>query len=236
VRPERAINVMVRLALAHGATLHAHEPVIGWQADDGGVEVRTARGVYTAERLIFCGGAWSGRLLRDLGVELVVTRQVLGWVWPRRPTWFGLGTLPVWAVDVDNREVFYGFPMMDDPPGFKLARDVPGRVMDPDEASRKAGPEDEQELRTFLQRFMPEADGPFLAMRVCMYTSTPDQDFIVDRHPRHANVVMACGFSGHGFKFAQVIGAALADLALHGRSALPIGFLSLARFQPDAAS
>ena len=90
--------------------------------------------------------------------------------------------------------------------------------------------EDEAALRPALRRFLPDADGPLLSMRVCLYTNSPDHSFIVDRHPAHANVTLACGFSGHGFKFASVMGEALADLATKGRSDLPIDFLSLRRF------
>ncbi len=81
------------------------------------------------------------------------------------------------------------------------------------------------ELREMLGRFIPGADGPLLEASVCMYTNTPDAHFVVDRHPQHANVTIACGFSGHGFKFASVIGEALADLALDGRTELSIEFL-----------
>jgi sarcosine oxidase len=77
---------------------------------------------------------------------------------------------------------------------------------------------------------MPAADGPLLSMRICLYTNSPDGHFIVDRHPVHERVTIACGFSGHGFKFAPVIGQALADLAVDGGTALPIGFLGLKRF------
>ena len=94
--PERAIAAFVIEALKHGAEIHGHEPVIDWSNDDRGATVRTARGTYHAEQLIFCGGAWSDRLVLDLGVPLRVTRQVLGWVWPKRPELFGLDTLPAW--------------------------------------------------------------------------------------------------------------------------------------------
>ena len=79
-------------------------------------------------------------------------------------------------------------------------------------------------------RFLPELSGPILSMDVCLYTNSPDGHFIIDMHPEHDSVVIACGFSGHGFKFAPVMGEALADLAQYGKTSLPIQFLSLGRF------
>ena len=96
---------------------------------------------------------------------------------------------------------------------------------------RRARAEDETDFRPLIRRYLPGADGPLRKMHVCMYTYSPDSHFIVDRHTAHENVLLACGFSGHGFKFAPVIGDALADLALAGRTELPIGFLSFARFR-----
>jgi sarcosine oxidase len=95
---------------------------------------------------------------------------------------------------------------------------------------RETTPEDEQTFRPAIEQYIPDARGPTLAMRVCLYTNSPDQHFIIDRHPRHERVTVACGFSGHGFKFASVVGEVMADLALNGRSAHPVDFLRLSRF------
>jgi glycine/D-amino acid oxidase-like deaminating enzyme len=104
-------------------------------------------------------------------------------------------------------------------------------LTDPELLDRGLAAGDESGFRAGLARHLPDANGPLLAAQVCMYTNSQDGHFILDRHPAHASIALACGFSGHGFKFAPVIGEALADLALEGRSALPIGFLSLARFE-----
>jgi len=228
--PERVVAAHAQSALRHGAELHGHEPVLDWQADSHGVSVRTARANYTADQVIFCGGAWSQRLLGEIGVKLVVTRQVLGWVWPKRPELFALGVLPVWAIDNPDGTQHYGFPMHDGRPGFKLSHHFHGAPTTAEAIDRIAHPEDEDDFRPTLRRFIPDADGPLLSMVVCMYTNSPDSHFIIDRHPRHERAIIACGFSGHGFKFSSVIGEALADLALHGRTPLPIEFLSLKRF------
>jgi sarcosine oxidase len=201
-----------------------------FSADDAGVTVRTEREVYRAEKVIFCGGAWTDRLVRDLGVELTVTRQVLGWVQPKRPRLFDIGSFPVWAIDHRDGTIHYGFPILPDSPGLKVAHHHAGQRVDPETVVRHAVAGDEEDFRGVLGNFLPDADGPLLSIRICLYTNSPDGHFIVDHHPRHPRVTLACGFSGHGFKFATVIGEALADLALRGRTDLPIRFLGLHRF------
>jgi sarcosine oxidase len=232
--PERVVATNAALAMSRGAELHGHEPALDWTAGADGVSVRTAHGVYSAGKLIICGGTWSERIVGDLGVKLVVTRQVLGWVWPRTPSMFALGTLPVWAIENSDGSQHYGFPMLHPHisarPGFKIAHHFQGTPTTPQSIDRIAQPEDEQDFRPTLQRSIPEADGPLLSMAVCMYTNSPDSQFIIDRHPAHANVTIACGFSGHGFKFGSVVGEVLADLALDGHSKHPIDFLRLSRF------
>jgi sarcosine oxidase len=230
--PERVISAYVEQALRQGATIHAHEPVRDWSDDAAHVTVRTDRATYHAQHLIFCGGPWTAQLLRDLGVQLVVTRQAMLWVWPRRCELFGPDRFCVWAIGHDDGTLHYGFPMSgseDDGVGLKLAHHARGSASDPDRVAREPLPGDEAGARSIF-RFMPDADGPVLALRVCLYTNSPDSHFIIDRHPRHDRVTLACGFSGHGFKFASVVGEVLADLALGGTTALPVEFLSLRRF------
>jgi sarcosine oxidase len=227
--PERVIAAQAQAALRASAELHGRETVLEWDADANGARVRTNKGEYHAGHLIFCGGPWSGKLVRDLGVELKVTRQVLGWVWPRQPDAFALGRLPVWAIDRLDGTIHYGFPMLDDVPGFKLAQHGPGAATDPDRVARDPQPGDEETFRPVLRQMIPAADGPLLSMKVCLYTHSPDGHFILDRHPTHDRVTLACGFSGHGFKFASVMGEILADLAMTGRTALPADFLRLKR-------
>jgi sarcosine oxidase len=229
ILPEKAIATFAGLALRRGAQLHGREPVLDWSADSAGVSVVTPRGTYRAATAIFCGGAWSERLVRGLGIPLRVTRQVMGWVWPKQPAMFELTRLPVWAVDHLDGTIHYGFPMLPDSPGLKLAHHAPAQAADPTTVDRQITDADERTIRPFLQRFIPDADGPLLSMRVCLYTNSPDQHFLIDHHPENRNVVFACGFSGHGFKFAPVIGAALADLALTGKTTHPIKFLGCQR-------
>jgi sarcosine oxidase len=233
VLPERVVSAHAEGALRAGAELHGREPVMEWREEPGCIHVRTIRGDYRADRLVVCGGPWSGRLLADLGVPLTVTRQVLAWVWPRQPDLFALGRLPVWAIDRLDDTIYYGFPMMSDVPGFKLAHHGPGPTTDPDCVAREVLAGDEETFRPVLRTMIPAADGPLLSMKVCLYTNSPDHHFILDQHPRHDRVTIACGFSGHGFKFASVIGEILADYATTGTTRHPAAFLRLNRFPAD---
>jgi sarcosine oxidase len=233
--PERGISTFAELALRDGAELHAMERVRQWSAESGRVVVRTDRDEYEAAQLIFAGGAWSEKLIGDLGVPLRVTRQIMGWVWPREPALFELGQIPVWGIDSLDGGIYYGFPMIPDAPGFKLAHHVPGPGVDAETFDRQTTAADENDFRPALRKHLPQADGPLLAMRACMYTLSPDQHFILDRHPRHPIVQIACGFSGHGFKFASVVGEILADRAVRGSTTQPIDFLGLNRFRLPAA-
>ena len=237
--PERAIATHARLAQAHGAEIRTDERVESWEADGSGVRVRTSRAEHRARSLVIAAGAWANRVVADLGVAVSPTRQVLGWFTPQEPGRFARDDAPVWAMqtprDWDGRgDLFYGFPMSSESPTggplLKLARHAKGPPIDPDRDGREPRSGDENDIRPFLRRFLPMADGPLAAIRVCMYENSPDGHFIIDRHPNHANVIVAAGFSGHGFKFASVVGEVLADLAQTGETRHPIGFLGLGRF------
>ena len=234
---ERAVETYVQAAQRLGTELLTSEPVIDWASDGNGVNVRTAGSTHTAGKLILCAGAWSGGLLRLPDVPLTVTRQVLGWVQPKRPELFQLGDFPVWNIDPygdgDLTGIYYGFPMSGE--GLKLARHHPARhhpgtPMAPDEITHETFPADEEEILLPLRRYLPDALGQVLAIKVCKYTNSADGHFIVDRHPESDRVHFACGFSGHGFKFASVMGKVLSELALDGRTQRPVAFLGLSRF------
>lgn len=234
IMPQRTVSACALDALRHGATLRGCEPAIDWHATDSGVTVRTARGTYEADRLVITAGAWASRVLADLNLDLKVTRQILAWVWPRQPERFALGQFPVWALDSSKDGTFtglhYGPPMIDDEPGFKIALHLPADETDPDHVDPSFTQADEATFRPILRDVLPDADGPLLAHCTCLYTNTPDGHFILDQHPNHRNVTLGAGFSGHGAKFIPVIGEALADLAQHGETKLPIDFLNVARF------
>jgi sarcosine oxidase len=230
VLPEAAVMTHANLAIKAGGELHGHEHVRSWTAHDDHVKVETDRGAYIADKLVICSGAWTSRIAAQVSIPLTVTRQVMGWMQPAKPERFAHGAFPVWAIEQDDGSLHYGFPIVPHGLGMKVAHHARGEPADPATINRIAQPEDESDFRDALRRILPQADGPLLAMRVCMYTNTRDSHFIIDRHAEHDRVVIACGFSGHGFKFAPVVGEILADLATKGATDHPIGFLSMRRF------
>lgn len=236
---ERCVQAHVDAAVAAGAEVRYEEPVTGWRVEaDGGVEVTTRSGRYRAHRLVVTAGAWSGKVLADLGLPLRPERVPMLWFEPTASAeQFALGRLPIWLWDAGEPGLFYGFPQLEWP-GVKVARHHSGNFCDPDTIQREVTLADEARIRAFLAEHIPLLDGRLTAARICMYTNSPDAHFIVDRHPQHASVVFAGGFSGHGFKFSSVIGEILADLATDRQPTPASDFLRLGRLAdlPTAAT
>jgi sarcosine oxidase len=233
---EKCVQLYLQQALKYGATLKAREKVLFWRENTEGVSVKTEKGEYHAQKLIFTAGAWTDKLLRDLNVPLKVTRQVLGWVKPQNWTDFTLDKFVCWGISDPKVGLYYGMPILNDedtsgPIGLKLGSHLHGEVVNPDDVDRNIYEADEATFKECLEKYMPIANGDILAVKTCLYTNSPDENFIIDKHPLSKNVIFACGFSGHGFKFASVVGEILSDLAIHGETAQPIGFLSLERFE-----
>ena len=230
VVPERCIVAQVETAQAHGAEIRARERVTDWWAlEDGGVRVETTADDYEADRLVVTAGAWTGTLLPDLGDVLEPERQVLAWLQPENPPAFQPDAFPVWNLSVEEGR-YYGLPVYD-VPGFKFGRyHHRGETVDPDDWRTEPDAEDERLLREFAERYFPDGAGPTMGLATCMFTNTPDEHFVVDTLPNRPQVAVAAGFSGHGFKFASVVGEVLADLAESGRTDHPIDLFSADRF------
>jgi sarcosine oxidase len=225
--PEACVQAHQRLAAAHGADLRFSTRVLGWESDGARVRVRTEEGWEEAANLVLAAGAWMPQLA-GLPVPLTVERQVVFWFAPRRPEWFGPDRCPVFVWETEEG-FFYGIPAVGGR-GFKAARHHGGQVVDPEDVP-PAVPEDAAWLRAQLARRIPEADGGIQEAAVCLYTNTPDEHFLLDRHPQFHNVVVCSACSGHGFKFTSVVGEVVADLVTAGSTGLPVGFLSLGRFR-----
>lgn len=227
---DQCIVAHVEGAHEHGATIRAREEVTDWSAGESGVRVSTDRGEYAADTLVVTAGAWTGRLCPAVGEYLTPERNVLGWFQPTDPAQFDREHFPVFVADVPEGN-FYGFPTFE-VPGFKFGKHHHrGETGCPEELDREPTREDEATLRSFADRYMPAGTGPTMRLSACMYTNTPDRDFILDVHPDHPNVVLGAGFSGHGFKFAAVVGEVLADLATAGRTDHPTEMFELSRFE-----
>jgi sarcosine oxidase len=233
VRPERTVRAHLNLAASLGADLRFGERVLSWEATGSGVRVRTEDGAYEAERLVVAAGAWAGELLSDLGLPLEVTRQILFWF---RPTGgmeaFAPEKLPIWIYEPDDGNMFYSFPAVDGADTVKAAFfRADGTPADPETIDREVHEDEVDFIRRYLGRHVPAMDGELVAARTCMYTNTPDQHFVVSAHPEHPQVIVAAGFSGHGYKFCSVIGEVLADLATTGETGHPIDLFSPERLR-----
>ena len=173
---------------------------------------------------MIAAGAWASKQVPYLAPVAEPERQILAWFQPLRPELFTPEAFPVFGLESDEGR-FYGFPVAV-VPGFKIGKfNHLSEKADPDDLDRECHPRDEQVLREFTERYMPDAAGPTMALKACMFTNTPDEHFVIGKHADHSNVSVAAGFSGHGFKFASVVGEILADLAVDGETGHDISLL-----------
>lgn len=228
IASERAILAHASLAVAAGATIHARETVLGIEPAPGRVTIVTDRGRYEAGRVIVAAGAWIGDLIPGLRESAVPERQVLGWFQPREPALFTPAAFPVSNLESALGH-FYQFPSWGIP-GFKIGLYHHLREQGhADSLSREPTPRDEAVLREAVRAFFPAADGPTLRLAACLFTNTPDEHFVLDTLPGHPEVVVASPCSGHGYKFASVIGEVLAELATTGRSRMDLSLFNIRR-------
>ena len=227
--PEIAIAAHARLAVFGGASIRPGERVLAWEPRDGEVEVRTELGTYVADQLVLSAGAWMTELIPDFSRLMVPERQVVGWFDVADSSTFAPERFPVFNLTVEEGR-YYGFPEWGTR-GFKVGRyHHLGQRVDPDSIDREVRAVDIEILRTFARHYFPNGAGALLRASVCMFTNTPDEHFIIDRVPGHERVHIVSACSGHGFKFATVIGEIVADLATTGASRFDLSLFSLKRF------
>lgn len=227
LRVERCVLAHLAAAKQHGADLRYGTVARQWHDEPSGVRVVTDQGDFTAAKLIIAAGPWSQRLLADLGIPLVVRRKHVYWFPAAEP--YHEPRCPTYLYELPTG-VFYGFPQID-ALGLKAAEHSGGTVvLDPANDPLLLEAADLARVEAFLACCLPGVGRPLQSRSVCFYTMSPDEHFVVDRHPRGKHTYFAAGLSGHGFKFAAVLGEALADLALANQTSLPIGFLSARRF------
>ena len=218
LRSELAIASHCHVALKHGAHIRVQEAVTDWSTDDAGVSVITKRGTYRAKHMVIAAGAWNAKLVPQLRDKLQVTRLSLGWFAPQDPVAFSVENFPIWL-----HGAHYGFPVLPDFPGFKVAKHWGGDPTDPDKVDRIPNESDEKLLRDYLGVHLPSANGSVLAFKVCMYTHCGPW---LGPLPGEKRVTFIAACNGGGFKFSSAYGEALADLATEGSTNLSIGFMA----------
>ena len=218
----------IDLARSLGAVLRFGEGVRSWKREGDTYVVKTDQECHTAPKLILTLGPWACEFLADLELPLSVRRIPVIHFKPREPMHYNAETMSVyfWATP---EGIYAGFPYFEGE-GVKVVRHDRNDSCTPGTVRRGIDAEDVAEVARFADMYLPFANDGVIRTSVCLYTMTPDNHFIIDRHPKHAGLVYASACSGHGFKFAPIIGEVLADLALEGSTDKPIQFLSASRF------
>jgi sarcosine oxidase len=230
VRPEATINAAVADACKHGALLRTRTSVQNIQEDHQGVHLTTDRGEIRCKRLIVCAGAWSQKLLPQIATQLQVTRQLQAWITTPNPAAIQPEQMPAWFLVRDNEPALYGIPadpLVPGTPAAKIAIHGRPEKADPDNLTRTVSPDERKHFQALAKRWLPRLAATVTEAKVCMYTMTPDENFLVDRAPGMEHTWFAAGLSGHGFKLTPALGQVLSDLALDGTSDLPAEFLRL---------
>ncbi len=229
VFPEAGLAAHLGVAENAGAEMRFETRVRSWQRRDGGHQiVLDDASVVTAARLIVAPGMWAPELLAALDLPLRVQRNVQIWFSPSTHR-FDRGAFPAFFLDrADLPAPLYGFPTIGG--CLKAALHGFGDATDPATLDRTVREADVAAVRAGLETWIPGAAAAYTRGKVCTYALTPDGNFIVDRHPNDPSITIACGFSGHGYKFCPVIGEIVADLALDGATRFDIGFMRATRF------
>jgi sarcosine oxidase len=239
LHPEVCVAQQLQQAALAGAELHFDEPVVEWNAlPGGGVSVRTTRERYDADHLVISAGPWAPQILRELHLPLRVTRQVVYWFEPSGSIeFFRRERMPIYVREMERGQpLLYGFPLTGpDSEGVKVGLHGSEDVCSPETVDRTVGPGEELSIRESLAEALPLLAGRLLHTETCLYTMTPDEHFVIDAHPEFPQVMLAAGFSGHGFKFASVLGEVLADLATGRKPAYDLELFSLRRFEGAAS-
>lgn len=225
--PEAIVDAHLRLAEARGAELRRDTKVDGWDREGGVYFIRAGEETITARQLVLAAGPWLRSLVPEL--PLTVERQVIHWFDPADMLdYFTPQRMPVSIWELHNGSHFYTKPDLGD--GVKIGVHHGGSLVDPDAVDRRISDGEAAYVYDLLRRFVPFAKGHPREHAVCLYTNTPDQHFIVDRHPADSNVFLLSACSGHGFKFSSVLGEITADLLTSGTSTFDLSRFSVRRF------
>ncbi|HVF40391.1 MAG TPA: N-methyl-L-tryptophan oxidase [Gemmatimonadaceae bacterium] len=233
LNPEECNAAHMDIARSNGAELRFDEHVLGWHSRSGGVKVETSRGSHTTDRVVLTAGARTSELLNGLVIPLEVERQAVFWFEPEmNGASYDEPEFPIWAHEYEPREICYGFPRL--PRGVKASVMHAGEIItDADQVRREVTDDDLAQLTRALSGVLPHLGTAAIRERdICLFTNTPDHDFVIDFHPDDERVLISSACSGHGFKFASVIGEIQADLVMHGESRFDLSPFAIGRFQP----
>ena len=228
--PEACNRAHIKAALELGGEARFNEPVIDWTAEGDGVRVKTEAAEYTADKLVLSAGAWNRSMVPDLELPLAVERQAVFWLDPESDrSHYDIGRLPIYAYEYRAGNICYGFPRL--PRGVKASVMHAGEIVpDPDNVNRVVDSAEVNSLRAALEPILPAlAAAPVRESDVCLFTNTPDHDFIIDFHPFLPQVLISSPCSGHGFKFSSAIGEIQADLLTTGKSAFDLSPFRIGR-------
>ena len=226
---EPCIKSQIGLAARHGATIRENESVKSTATLKNGFRIETDKNTYEVDKIIVTAGAWTAHVLKELQLPLTVKRRTVTWLRPRHPNLFHVDKFPIFLADLPGG-LLYGFPLYGSD-GLKIANHHSrGPAIDPDSADRNYSNDDATDAIAFARAYLPGVSEEIVEGKVCLYNLTPDEDFILDFHPQNKNMLIASGFSGHGFKFAPVIGEIVADLCLNGKTSMPIDRFRISRF------
>jgi sarcosine oxidase len=229
LRASRCVLANARGATAAGAELREGASIEAIEPAGSGIRLQVNGAMEEFDRVVVTAGPWTGRLLEPwVRLPLTVTRQQYAHFAVTDRALYGPGRFPVW---IDFGTLFYGFPEHDAIPGIKAALHAAGTPHDPDSPDREPSDADNQALREYLRRRIPGASGAVTFSKVCLYTMTPDEDFIVDRLPGEPRMVVVGGLSGHGFKFTVLLGRIAARLAAEQEPGCDLTRFSLTRFR-----
>jgi sarcosine oxidase len=229
LQAEPSIEAMVSLAQAKGAEIRSGETIAAIEPVAEGVRIATDHGVVEARAAIVALGGWIKALFPDLPAPIRVTRQVMAWFEPLDPAPLSSGRMPVFLLE-SRHGIHYGFPPVLSPLIKVAKHHHRDQSVDVDAHDRTVSADDELLIRAAIAEHLPAANGRLIKAQTCLYTVTPDGDFIIDRLPGAPQIVIASPCSGHGFKFAPAVGDILADLATTGATAHDIPRFALARF------
>jgi sarcosine oxidase len=227
--PERGVRAMLQAARQAGAALHGNERVERWEADTDGIEIRTAARRVLVRHLVLAAGSWmASELARLPRVPLTVERVVQHWYRPGADPRFAPSAFPVFLLEAPDGRMLYGLP--DQGQGLKLAQHHGGRVVTPDTVDREIGDDESARFHAWASAWVHGLPGTPVESRVCLYTNTPDSDFVLDWHPEAPRVFVCSACSGHGFKFAPAIGELVTRVLSGGLPLVDLAPFRIGRF------